>query len=337
MHQRSNRFFAGRGFPPVSRRALLALSASAMVAPSLWAQAYPWKPIQMIIPTPPGSGADTLARLLSDPLRDRLGQPLVIESKSGASGTIAAAFVAAAPADGHSLLLTYGVQALAPIAYPKLPYRPFADFAPVAQVAKVPLVAVVPAGLNARTLDEFISLARSSNGKFNYASTGKGAQNQLLAESLNIDAGTGLVHIPYKGGGPAIQAVVTGDAQIYFSSYSGVKGLTEAGKLRIICTTAQSRLPELPDVQTVREAGYPGLETYDWFGVLAPATTPRSTVASLHRALAEVAQDPQLRSRLADLGYETVQGSSEDFGKLIRDENARWAARAKQANIKFDE
>ncbi len=317
------------------RRSFAVLAASAALP--AWGQSYPWKPLQVVIPTPPGSGADILARLLAEPLRGRLGQPLIVESKSGATGTIAAAYVASAPPDGHTLLLTYGIQALAPIAYRKLPYRPFDDFAPVAQLARVPLVAVVPASMPAKTLGEFVELAKSSKGKFNYASTGKGALNHLVAESLNLDAGTGMVHVPYKGGGPAIQAVASNETQIYFSSYAGVKGLVQAGKLRILCTTARARLADLPDVQTARESGFAGLDAYDWFGILAPAATPAAAVGTLHKTIVEVLRLPELRGKLADFGYEIAEGSADDFGALIRDEYARWGARAKQANIQFDE
>lgn len=319
----------------LSRRALIALGVA--FATNAWSQDYPSKVIQVVIPTPPGSGADILARLLAEPLKNRLGQTLIVESKSGASGTIAAGFVAAAKPDGYTLLLTYSIQALTPIAYKRLAYKPFDDFTPISQLAKVPLVAVVPASLPVKTLSEFVELAKANKGKFNYASTGKGAQNQLLGESLNLDAGTALLHVPYKGGGPAIQAVASGEAQIYFSSYAGVKPLVDAGKLRIIVTTALARLPDLPQVQTVREAGFPGLEAYDWFGLLAPAGTPSAIVASLHKALTESLQQPGLRKRMAELGYQVAAGSPEDFGKLIIEDNARWAARAKAAGIKFDD
>lgn len=324
------------GGPVSPGRRSFAILAATSALPA-WGQTYPWKPIQVIIPTPPGSGADILARLMVQPLRGRLGQSLIVESKSGATGTIAAAYVASAPPDGHTLLLTYGIQALAPIAYGKLPYRPFDDFAPIAQLARVPLVAVVPASMPARTLSDFVELAKASKGKFNYASTGKGALNHLVAESLNLDARTGMVHVPYKGGGPAIQAVASNETQIYFSSYAGVKGLVQAGKLRIICTTARTRLGDLPDIQTARESGFTGLDAYDWFGVLAPAATPAATVGTLHKSITEALRLPELRGKLADFGYEVVDGSSEEFGALIRDENARWSARAKQANIQFDE
>ena len=171
----------------------------------------------------------------------------------------------------------------------------------------------------------------------NYASTGKGALNQFLAESLKLDTKIDMTHVPYKGGGPAMQAVMTGEAQIYFSSYAGVKGLVDGGKLRIIAITGATRSPDLPQVPTAKESGFPGIEAYDWFGILAPATTPPATIAALNKAVVASLMAPEVHSKLVELGYEIASSTPSEFDALIKADNARWTARAAQAGITFDE
>jgi tripartite-type tricarboxylate transporter receptor subunit TctC len=207
----------------------------------------------------------------------------------------------------------------------------------VCQIARVPLVAVVPVSLPVKTMKDFVELARASPGKLNYASTGKGALNQLVAESLKVDAKIDVAHIPYKGGGPAIQAVMTGEAQIYFSSFAGVKGLVSGGKLRIIATTGSTRSAEIPNVPTAKESGFPGIEAYDWFGILAPAATPPGTIEKLNQAVVDSLKVPEIRAKLVDLGYEIVGGTPSEFDALIKADHARWSRRAAEAKIQFEE
>jgi tripartite-type tricarboxylate transporter receptor subunit TctC len=298
------------------------------------AQSYPTKPIRFIVPFPPGGGNDTMARTFGQKMTQSLGQQVVIDNRAGAGGNIGAETAAHALPDGYTLFLGgVGSHGINPNLQTKLPYDPIRDFAPISLIASAPLVIVVPPSVPAKSLGELITLAKSRPGELNYASSGAGTIAHLSAELLNSMAGIKLEHVPYKGTGPALTDLLGGRVQVMFNSAVSILPQVRSGKLRALAMTASKRSSAMPDLPTVTEAGVPGYEAASWYGVLAPAHTPRAIVQKLNGEIVRIAQSPDVRERLAADGADPVGNSPEEFAVYIKRELARWARVIEQARI----
>lgn len=323
-------------------RALRSLPFAAAIAfaavPAL-AQApdvYPSKPIRFILPFPPGGGTDILGRLISERLAAALGQPVVIENRGGAGGNVGAEAAAKSAPDGYAIVLVAPSLAISPSLYSKLNYDPVKDFAPISLVATVPNVMVTHPSVPAQTLAEFIALARTKPGGMNFGSGGSGTSNHLAGELFNIVAGVKLVHVPYKGVNLAMNDVLGGQVQLVVIGIPAAAPHIRAGRLRALAVVAPQRSPSLPDVPTVAEAGLPNFEVSTWYGVLAPAGTPRAIINRLNTELVKIMQVPELKERLAAMATDPVTSTPEEFAELIKQEISRWAKVVREAGLKAD-
>lgn len=295
---------------------------------------YPNRPIHLIVPFPPGGVADIIARPIADKLSKSLGQPVVVESRSGATGTLGASYVAHAEPDGYTLLLgTTNEIAMSPTLFKSLPYDPTKAFAPITPVAVFPNVLVVGANVPAKTLADLVALAGAKPNSVSFASSGVGSTNHLTSEIFKREANVSILHVPYRGGGPALTDVFGGQVTAMFATLPSAISLIRSGKLRALVVTGAHRSPVLPDVPTGKEAGMPGLVVTTWNGVLAPAGTPPDIIARLHKALALAVQDPTIKERFAAVGAETELTSPEEFAARIRDDFDRWSDVIKRAGI----
>jgi tripartite-type tricarboxylate transporter receptor subunit TctC len=298
------------------------------------AQSYPTKPIRFLVPFPPGGGNDTMARTFGQKMSERLGQPVVIDNRPGAGGNIGAETAAHALPDGYTIFLGgVGSHGINPNLMLKPPYDPIRDFAPVSLIASAPMLVVVPLSLPAKSLNDFLQLAKSHPGQLNFASSGTGSIAHLAAELLNSMAKIKLEHVPYKGTGPALTDLLAGRVQVMFNSTVSVMPQVRAGKVRALAVTAAKRSSALPDLPTVAESGVAGYEAASWYGVLVPAGTPRAIVMKLNSEVAHIAQLPDVRERLAADGADPGGNSPEEFGAYIRRELARWKTVIEQAKI----
>ncbi len=310
------------------------LVAAVLLSSNAFAEDYPTRPIHLIIPFPPGGVADIIARPIADKLSKSLGQPVVVESRSGATGTIGAAYVAHATPDGYTLLLgTTNEIAMSPTLYASLPYDPTKAFAPVTPVAVFPNVLVVSAKLPVKTVADLVAMAREKPGAVSFASSGVGSTNHLTAEIFQREAGVKILHVPYRGGGPALIDVLGGQVTAMFATLPSAVALIKSGQVRALAVTGQQRSPAFPDVPTMAEAGLPGVVVTTWNGVLAPAGTPPAIVERLHAALAQAVADPGLQQVFAGVGAETELISPQDYAARIRIDFDRWSAVIKQAGI----
>jgi len=329
--------------PASSRRAALrgvfaaALAAASLtaVSPVLAQAAYPSKPVSLVVGFAPGGSADILARVIGQKLATALGQPVLIENKPGAGATIATAYVAGAPADGHTLLFVTSGHAGSGALYNTLRYDPVKAFTPIVKVGATPVVVVVPAVQPQRNLGDLLAAARKEPGKLNYAAGGGGATTTALAaEFLKKDAGVDMVQVPYRGSGPALTALLSGEVQVGFEIPSSALPHIQSGKLRPLAVTSTTRSSVLPDVPTVAEQGVKGFDVVGWFGMLAPAGTPAPVVARLNRELNAILQQPDVRERLVGLGLEVGGGTPEDFQKLIAGDTQRYGDAIRRMGIK---
>ncbi len=285
--------------------------------------AYPDKPITLLIPYPPGGSADMLARPLGAELQKKWGQPVVLEYKPGAGGTIASAQLARAKPDGHTLLMVLAAHAINPSLYPSLPYDTRRDFAPVSLAATLPMLVAAPLATPADTVGELIAYGKSHPGKLSFASAGNGNTSHLAAEMFKNQTGADMMHVPYKGSGPAVVALLGGEVSLMFDSISTSLPQVRAGKLKAIAVTGERRSPLLPDVPTVAET-VPGFVVNGWYGVLAPAGTPPAIVDTLSRGIAEALAAPALKQQVEGYGYEIVGSTSDEFARHIDRELAAW-------------
>src|SRR3954463_5000273 len=315
-------------------RALLAvflLASSAALAQS----DYPGRPLRLLVTVPPGGAADFIARLIGAKLAESLGQPVVVENRAGASGTIAADAVAKAPPDGYTLLqnsiTTHGI---GPHLFDKLPYDPVKDFAPVSGLALLPLIMAVNADVPAKTVPELIALAKRQ--PLNFASSGNGGAPHMAAELVKSVTGAPLVHVPYKGSGPAVADLVGGRVQIMFDAAPSLIQHVRGGKLRVLAAASAQRNRLLPEVPTFAELGYPKVAVSLWYGVLAPAGTARPVIERLNRETRKVLESAEIRDKLLAQGAEPMPGSPEAFATFMQEESAKWAPVVKQAGVKLD-
>lgn len=321
----------------LSRRKLMtraaALSAATLV-PAARAQAWPAKPIQLVVPFPAGGIVDNVSRALLPGLAKALGQPLVIDNKAGAGGSIGAAQVARASPDGYTLLMTFDTHVVNPLLY-KLPFDSDRDLMPVALVGTSPLIVAVPASLPVQSLKDLVAMAKARPGALNYASTGAGSSNQLATELFKSMAGVDLLHVPFKGGAPAITELLSGRIDVMFVSAPSVLQHIAAGKLKALAVTTPERIAQLPGVPTVAES-HPGYEAQSWIGLLAPSKLPPDIVSRLHTELRALARTPEIEAFFQARALRPASGSPQDFGRFLQDERARWGEVIRKADIKAE-
>ena len=323
----------------IPRRRLLQLAIG--VAPlsglsrSAAAQAYPTRPVHLIDPTPAGGSPDIIARLMAQWLSERLGQPFVVENRTGATGNIGAEYVVRSPPDGYTLLLALSGNAINATLYQNLNFNFIRDTAPVASISRIPLVMEVSPSFPAKTVPEFIAYAKANPGKINAASGGIGSPQHVAAELFDMMAGTKMVHVPYRGEGLALPDLIAGQMQVMFGVMPASLGYIRAGQLRPLAVTASTRQAVLPGVPAVAEF-LPGYEASGWYGVIAPKATPVEIIDRLNREINAALADDKMKERLTDLGCLIFAGTPADFGKFIADETDKWAKVIKFAGIKAD-
>src|SRR5437763_4566027 len=301
------------------------------------AQPYPVKPIHFIVPFPPGGGNDTVARAIAQQLGPDLGQPVVVDNRPGAGGSVGAELAAKSPPDGYTLFLAgVGSHAVNPNQQARLPYDPVRDFTPITLVATAPSVLVVNPAVPARTVAEFTAYARAHPGKLNYASNGNGSAAQLAAAMYESMAGVKMVHVPYKGIAPAMTDLLSGEVQLMFGTVVALVPHIQAGKLRALAGTSRSRSPLLPDVPSLAESGLPDYQAGSWYGILAPAGTPRDIIDRLHGAIVKALKQPDVAKRLAAEGAEVIGSTPEEFGAHIKSELARVGDVVRAAGIRAE-
>jgi tripartite-type tricarboxylate transporter receptor subunit TctC len=319
------------------RRQFLHLAAGAAVLPAAlrfaWAQAYPTRPVRIIVAFPAGGGVDIIARLMGQWLAERLGQPFVIETRPGAGSTIGTEAVVRAPPDGHTLLLVHTSNAINATLYEKLNYNFIRDIAPVAGIIVVPNVMVVNPSVPAKTVPEFIAYAKANPGKINLASGGIGGPSHVAGELFKMMTGTDMLLVSYRGMAPAVTDLLGGQVQVMFNSLPASIEYIKAGALRALAVASATRSETLPDIPTMGEF-VPGYEAPTWYGLGAPKNTPAEIVEKLNKEINAGLADPKLRARLADLGGTVIGGSPADFGKVIAEETEKWGKVIRAANIK---
>lgn len=320
----------------VARIAAAALLGAAGVG-SAGAQSYPVKPIRLVVPYPPGGGADLLARPMAQALSEKAGQSVVVDNRGGATGMIGTDIVVKSPADGYTLLMASSAEiALNVAVYSKMSYNPERDLAPVTQVAASPLVLAAHPSLPTRNVKEYIALAKRRPGEIGYASAGAGSPHHVTGEWMKLLGKIDIIHVPYKGGGPQLIDLMGGHVHSGFLVLPVVAPHLKSGKLRALAVSSAKRSPTIPEVPTLDESGLHGLDVTQWWGVLMPAGTPRDIIAKLHAELTEIIKLPNIRARMTELGAEPVGSSPEQFGDFVRTEIAKFRSIAKQANIRVD-
>jgi tripartite-type tricarboxylate transporter receptor subunit TctC len=301
------------------------------------AQNYPTKPVSLVVPYAPGGQADALARTIGRKLSERWGQPVLVEYKPGAASTVGTDFVAKAVPDGHTLLLAPAPFVTAQYAYPKLNYDSRTDFAPVTLLSQNPLVvAINPARLPLKTMGEFIARAKAEPGKLTYGTSGSGGLSHLAVELFRQQAGIDVLHVPYKGGAPAITDLVGGQIDFMFASPLEVMPYVKSGRLAVLGVSTTKRLGYWPEVPTLKESGYPDYEAHAWFGLVAPGATPRNVVAKINRDVVDILKSPEVLERFASLGVDAAPTTVEAFTRFLAQEHVRWSAAVKAAGVKVE-
>lgn len=317
--------------------ALVTLALAFGIVTGVGAQTYPNKPVRIIVPFPAGGNADILARILGQKMTESLGQQIVVDNRAGAAGIIGAQAAAKSPPDGYTLFMgTTGTQTTNPAVYAKLPYDPLKDFAPVSNFAGSPYVLVVHPSLPVRSLKELIALAKARPGTLHYASFGTGSSAHLTGVLLQTMAKIDIVHVPYKGGPPALADLVGGQVEMMFNLLPGVLPYVKGGRLRAIAVAAGKRTAAIPEMPTFAESGMPGFESDSWYGILVPAATPKEIIAKLNSEILRVLALPDVKQRLAAEGAEPMGDSPERFAEQIRKDLARWSKVAREANVKIE-
>jgi tripartite-type tricarboxylate transporter receptor subunit TctC len=312
----------------------LAFALSLLLFASLAGAQYPNRAIKLVVPFPPAGATDVVGRIVAAKLGERLGQPVVVDNKPGAGGTIGSDLVAKSPADGYTILIaTSSTHSIGPVLQ-KLPYDPIKDFAPITHVANVPNVLVVSPTLAVSSVQELVALAKAKPGQLNFASSGVGTIVHLNAELFRMISGTDIVHVPYKGTALSIPDVASGNIAMLFDSLASVMPHIKSGKVKPIAVNAQKRQALLPEVPTLTEAGMPQFDRYTWFGMFAPAGTPPEIVSRLQREVVAALQAPDLLERFANVGAEPVGSTPGEFVERIRSDAARWSEVIRKAGVK---
>ena len=319
--------------PLVSGLLVIASLAAVSVASS---ENYPTKPIRMIVAVPPGGPADTLARLVGPRLAEAFGQSVVIDNRPGANGNIAYEMVARAAPDGYTITVAAAGVAINPSLYRDVKYDPLRDFAPITLGISVPNILVVHPSVAAASVKELIALAKAHHGQLTFASAGNGTSGHLALEQFRLASGIQVVHVPYKGGGPALSEVIAGQVQALFSIALAAIPQVKAGKVRALAITSAQRSALAPELPTVAESGFPGFEVVGWFGWLAPAKTPREIVNRLNSEIVRILKLPEMRARLQVLGADPVGDTPQAFAAFIKSEHDKWARVIREANIRAE-
>ena len=321
----------------IARLSTVLASILSLISLCADAQYWPERPVHVIVPVPAGATNDLTARVIAEKLSLALRQPVVVENRAGAGGSIGADAVAKAAPDGYTLLQgsgsTHGGNAAV---YPNLPYDPLRDFAPITMLVRTPYILIVHPSVQANSVRELVALAKASPGKLNYASYGSGSSSHLAAELFKDMAGIDIVHVAFKGGAPAVLATVSGQTQVLFDVITTSGPHIKAGRLKALAVGTTTRTPLFPELPTIAESGYPGFEATVFFGWLAPAGTPRAIIERLHRELVRVLAQADVREKLIALGNEIVGNTPEQFALQIADEVARWQKLARDRRLKFD-
>jgi tripartite-type tricarboxylate transporter receptor subunit TctC len=305
-------------------RALSAIFLGLLVAATAAAQGYPTRPVRIVIPLSPGGTTDIPGRIIAQRLSEALGQQFFVENRAGAGGTIGADFVAKSKPDGYTLLLTATPHVITGNLYKNLPYNTLADFAPVIRVASGPYVLTVHPSLGVNSVKELIALAKANPGKIDYASSGNGSAQHLVGALFAHMAGIELMHVPYKGSGPAQQDLMAGMVKVGFPGTPIVIPHMKAGRLKALAVTTAQRSPQMPDVPTIAEAGVPGYEAIVWVGLLAPAGTPPDIIAKLNGEIGKLLRSPEVQQLLASSGVEATPTTPEEFGAYLKSEFEKW-------------
>jgi len=328
-----------------SSRSLPSLAAATLAAFTLFAAAagsgdalaaYPEKPIKVVVPYPPGGGTDVIARIVQDRLRQELGQPLVIENRGGAAGSIGTELVAKADPDGYTVLFTLNSHTINPAIYSKLPFDTAKDFEPVATVASLPQILVAHPDFPAKTVKELIELAKAKPDAISYASVGNGSPGHLAGELFKLRTGTKMTHIPYRGGGPAVIDVMGGQVPLLWVSIPAAANYVKQGKLRALAVSTLKRSKAFPDVPTVVEAGVADFEVDSWYAVFVPRGTPKEIIQRWNGAINVAVREPDIQEKLLQQGSEGVGGTPDQLGKQVATELVKWKKLANDASIKVD-
>lgn len=313
-----------------------AIAATAALALSTATRAQGDMPLRLVVTFPPGGSTDIASRILQPELSRRLARPVLVDNKAGAAGQIASSIVAKAPADGNTLLVGFDTHAINPIAKSALPYDTFKDFVGVTLAVRFPLVIGASANVPADDLRAFLEAARKQPGKYSYASTGLGSMNHLVMEDIKRKANASVLHVPYTGAGPALQAVLSGVSQVTALSYAALRGQLAAGKVKPLAVTGAKRLPELPNVRTVAESGFPGFEAYSWVGIFAPAGTPADALGKLTQEFRATLQSLDVRTKLTQAGFEVVASDGPGVDRHAREQYERWTAFVRKTKLKLE-
>jgi tripartite-type tricarboxylate transporter receptor subunit TctC len=320
----------------ISRRAVLAAAAACFATGSAFAQAWPSKPITMVVPFPPGGPTDLVARVLAQKLTEQLGQNVVVDNKGGANGNIGAQAVARAPADGHTILYNTSSITLSPALYKNLQYSVEKDFTPVALTAVVPLALVVHPSIPANNVKEFVAYAKANPGKLTYGSAGNGNVTHLGAFQFVQANGIDAVHAPFKGSAPADVALVSGEIQFLTDTINSVMGFVRDKRLKLLAVTSAKRMSLFPDTPTLAESGMPGFEVGAWQGVMVPAATPKPVVDRLNAEINKALQQPDVKAKLAAQGAEPLGSTTAEYAAYVKKEIARWGQVVKASGVTIE-
>jgi len=313
------------------------LALGAFLAAIAQAQpAFPSRPVSLVLPSAPGDPTDLVARVLQPKMSERLGQAFVVENRPGGSAVIASNAVAKAQPDGHTLLLALSAHSINPIAVKELPYDTFRDFAPVTLLARFALIVGANAAVKGSNLREFLDAAKARPGDLNFASPGAGTLSFLVGEEISRRSGLNAVHLAFKGGAPAIQAMIAGQAQYGVLPLNLLGAHFASGRLKPLAVTSAKRAPQLPGVPTVAESGFPGFEAYNWIGVFAPAATPAAAIARLHGEFVAALAEADVRHKLGAVGFEIVGSTPQELDRFVRGEFEHWDRFVREFNVKFD-
>lgn len=324
-----------------SRRRLVQTAAWASAASVLGMPATLFaqdtQPIHLVVTFPPGGSTDILARTIQPRLSELTKRSVIVDNKPGAASQIGTQAVARSAPDGNTLLVSFDTHAINPIVKPKLPYDTFKDFAGVSLTVRFPLVIAAAASVPASNLREFVDAARKQPTRFSYASTGVGSMNHLVMEDLKRQAKIFALHVPHNGGGPAVQAVLSEQTSLTLLSYAALRGQIAAGKIKPLAVTGSTRLPELPNVPTVAESGFPGFEAYSWIGIFAPAATPQPVIAKLTEAFQGALNTPDVKQKLTSAGFEVVASDGPTLDRYAKQQNERWSRFVKDTGLKLED
>ena len=321
----------------LSRRVIVTAVALLAAAGNAWAQAWPTKPIRLIVPFPAGGSTDVVARLIAEKISPALGQPVVVDNRAGGGGTAGSDQAAKSTADGYTLLMgTSSTHAIAPSLYPKLNYDPVKDFAPITLLGTATILMVVHPSVPAKTVAEFVALAKSKPGQWMYGSTGNGSVSHLTAEYFKSSAGVDMQHIPYKGDSPMTLDLVAGRVQLAFGTAVAFLPHVQSGKLNALAVTDAKPSPVAPQLPTVAASGLPGFEALQWFGLFAPAGTPREVVSRVHAEVGKALQLPEVQDKLQGLGMQVAGSGPDTFAGFMLAEAGKWSKIVKQSGAKVD-